>query len=50
LSEDSVARLGATRCASSTARTPDDRGVAYRDSAPKIDDFLSAEASDFFAR
>ena len=29
------------------SKDPDDRGVAH--AAPKIDDFLSAEASDFFA-
>ena len=37
----------AIRCASSTARTMRDWPIA--DSAPVIDDFLTAEASDFFA-
>ena len=47
LSEDSLARLEKNPLRILDSKDPDDRGVAY--AAPKIDDFLSAEASDFFA-
>ncbi|MFN0047099.1 MAG: histidine--tRNA ligase [Sphingorhabdus sp.] len=46
LSEDSLARLEKNPLRILDSKDPDDRGVAY--AAPKIDDFLSAEASDFF--
>lgn len=47
LSEDSLARLEKNPLRILDSKDPDDRGVAY--AAPKIDDYLSAEASDFFA-
>ncbi len=47
LSEDSLARLEKNPLRILDSKDPDDRGIAY--AAPKIDDFLSAEASDFFA-
>ena len=45
-----TARSGSSgiRCASSTARTPRDRPIV--DGAPAIDDFLTAEAADFFGQ
>lgn len=47
LSEDSLARLEKNPLRILDSKDPDDRGVAH--AAPKIDDYLSAEASDFFA-
>jgi histidyl-tRNA synthetase len=47
LSEDSLARLEKNPLRILDSKDPDDRGIAY--AAPKIDDYLSAEASDFFA-
>lgn len=47
LSEDSMARLDKNPLRILDSKDPDDRGIAY--AAPKIDDFLSSEASDFFA-
>lgn len=47
LSEDSLARLEKNPLRILDSKDPDDCGVAH--AAPKIDDFLSAEASDFFA-
>lgn len=47
LSEDSLARLEKNPLRILDSKDPDDRGVAH--AAPKIDDYLSGEASDFFA-
>lgn len=47
LSEDSLARLDKNPLRILDSKDPRDRPAA--DSAPSIDDFLSAEASDFFA-
>jgi histidyl-tRNA synthetase len=47
LSEDSLARLEKNPLRILDSKDPDDRGVAH--AAPKIDDYLSSEASDFFA-
>jgi histidyl-tRNA synthetase len=47
LSEDSLARLEKNPLRILDSKDPDDRGVAH--AAPKIDYYLSAEASDFFA-
>jgi histidyl-tRNA synthetase len=46
LSEDSLARLEKNPLRILDSKDPDDRGVAH--AAPKIDEFLSAEAQDFF--
>ncbi|HEY0445710.1 MAG TPA: histidine--tRNA ligase [Allosphingosinicella sp.] len=48
LSEDSLARLEKNPLRILDSKDPRDRPVA--DSAPSIDDFLTAEAADFFAR
>jgi histidyl-tRNA synthetase len=47
LSEDSLSRLEKNPLRILDSKDPDDRGVAH--AAPKIDDYMSAEASDFFA-
>lgn len=47
LSEDSVARLDKNPLRILDSKAPQDRPAA--DSAPSIDDFLTAEASEFFA-
>lgn len=47
LSEDSVARLEVNPLRILDSKDPDDRGIAH--DAPKIDEFLSSEAEDFFA-
>jgi histidyl-tRNA synthetase len=47
LSEDSLARLEKNPLRILDSKDPDDRGVAH--AAPKIDEFLSGEAQDFFA-
>ena len=47
LSEDSLSRLDKNPLRILDSKDPDDRGVAH--AAPKIDDYMSAEASDFFA-
>jgi histidyl-tRNA synthetase len=46
LSEDSLARLEKNPLRILDSKDPDDRGVAH--AAPKIDEFLSGEAQDFF--
>ncbi|MEQ1551778.1 histidine--tRNA ligase [Sphingorhabdus sp.] len=46
LSEDSLARLEKNPLRILDSKDPDDRGVAH--AAPRIDDFLSGEAQDFF--
>jgi histidyl-tRNA synthetase len=46
LSEDSLARLEKNPLRILDSKDPDDRGVAH--AAPKIDEFLSGEARDFF--
>jgi histidyl-tRNA synthetase len=46
LSEDSLSRLEKNPLRILDSKDPDDRGVAH--AAPKIDDFLSGEAQDFF--
>ncbi len=46
LSEDSLARLEKNPLRILDSKDPDDRGVAH--AAPRIDEFLSAEAQDFF--
>lgn len=46
LSEDSLSRLEKNPLRILDSKDPDDRGVAH--AAPKIDEFLSAEAQDFF--
>jgi histidyl-tRNA synthetase len=46
LSEDSLARLQKNPLRILDSKDPDDRGVAH--AAPKIDEFLSGEAQDFF--
>jgi histidyl-tRNA synthetase len=46
LSEDSVARLEKNPLRILDSKDPDDRGIAH--AAPRIDDFLSGEAQDFF--
>jgi histidyl-tRNA synthetase len=46
LSEDSMARLEKNPLRILDSKDPDDRGVAH--AAPKIDEFLSGEAQDFF--
>jgi histidyl-tRNA synthetase len=46
LSEDSLARLEKNPLRILDSKDPDDRGVAH--AAPKIDEFLSSEAQDFF--
>ncbi len=48
LSEDSVARLDKNPLRILDSKAPQDRPIA--DSAPGIDDFLTAEAADFFAQ
>ncbi len=47
LSEDSMRRLKTNPLRILDSKDPDDRGVCY--AAPKIDEFLTAEAHDFFA-
>jgi histidyl-tRNA synthetase len=47
LSEDSLRRLEANPLRILDSKDPQDRPIA--DSAPEIDDFLTAEAADFFA-
>ncbi len=47
LSEDSMRRLKNNPLRILDSKDPDDRGVCY--AAPKIDEFLTAEAHDFFA-
>jgi histidyl-tRNA synthetase len=46
LSEDSVARLEKNPLRILDSKDPDDRGIAH--AAPRIDEFLSGEAQDFF--
>lgn len=46
LSEDSLSRLEKNPLRILDSKDPDDRGVAH--AAPKIDEFLSGEAQDFF--
>ena len=46
LSEDSLSRLEKNPLRILDSKDPDDRGVAH--AAPKIDEFLSSEAQDFF--
>ena len=46
LSEDSLARLEKNPLRILDSKDPDDRGIAH--AAPKIDEFLSGEAQDFF--
>lgn len=46
LSEDSVARLDKNPLRILDSKDPDDRGIAH--AAPKIDEFLSGEAQEFF--
>jgi histidyl-tRNA synthetase len=46
LSEDSLSRLDKNPLRILDSKDPDDRGVAH--AAPKIDEFLSGEAQDFF--
>jgi histidyl-tRNA synthetase len=46
LSEDSLTRLEKNPLRILDSKDPDDRGVAH--AAPKIDEFLSGEAQDFF--
>jgi histidyl-tRNA synthetase len=46
LSEDSMARLEKNPLRILDSKDPDDRGVAH--AAPKIDEYLSGEAQDFF--
>jgi histidyl-tRNA synthetase len=46
LSEDSLARLEKNPLRILDSKDPDDRGVAH--AAPRIDEFLSGEAQDFF--
>jgi histidyl-tRNA synthetase len=46
LSDDSLARLEKNPLRILDSKDPDDRGVAH--AAPKIDEFLSGEAQDFF--
>ncbi len=47
LSEDSVARLERNPLRILDSKDPDDRGICH--AAPVIDDYLSAEAHDFFS-
>jgi histidyl-tRNA synthetase len=47
LSEDSTRRLSTNPLRILDSKDPDDRGVSY--AAPRIDEFLSGEAQDFFA-
>jgi len=47
LSEDSVERLDVNPLRILDSKDPDDRGIAH--DAPRIDDFLSGEAQEFFA-
>jgi histidyl-tRNA synthetase len=46
LSEDSLSRLEKNPLRILDSKDPDDRGIAH--AAPKIDEFLSGEAQDFF--
>jgi histidyl-tRNA synthetase len=46
LSEDSLSRLEKNPLRILDSKDPDDRGIAH--AAPKIDEFLSSEAQDFF--
>jgi histidyl-tRNA synthetase len=46
LSEDSLARLEKNPLRILDSKDPDDRGIAH--AAPRIDEFLSGEAQDFF--
>ena len=47
LSEDSLRRLETNPLRILDSKDPDDRGICY--AAPRIDEFLSSEAQDFFA-
>ncbi|MFC4291539.1 histidine--tRNA ligase [Sphingorhabdus arenilitoris] len=47
LSEDSQRRLETNPLRILDSKDPDDRGISY--AAPRIDDYLSSEAQDFFA-
>ncbi|NJM51527.1 MAG: histidine--tRNA ligase [Sphingomonadales bacterium] len=47
LSEDSLRRLDTNPLRILDSKDPDDRGISF--AAPRIDDYLSGEAQDFFA-